>query len=201
MKSVYTNIAMFILLFSAFNNYAQKGSNLNSMTGLVEESVSKISQLFPGENPSIFLEFSSPADFEIFKSNLIGIFVKENFTVTTDKQTADVIVNYTLSNAGVRYNETFRDGLFGDYLVEREVSLNSSFNIERDGKIFQSNNVNSSKIDTVKYDEIKILENQSLPFTKGEIPTEPFFSSIIEPLIAVGTAVVTVILFFTVRSK
>ena len=57
------------------------------------------------------------------------------------------------------------------------------------------------KSDTVLFDEIKSLSNSSLPFTKGEAPAEPFFASLWEPVIAVGTAIVTIFLFFTIRSK
>ena len=58
-----------------------------------------------------------------------------------------------------------------------------------------------SIIDTVKVDELKYLQSESFPFTKGKIPPEPFLSGIAEPLIAIGVAAAVVILFFSVRSK
>jgi len=48
---------------------------------------------------------------------------------------------------------------------------------------------------------VKSLENPNHPFTKGNIPAEPFFESIPEPVLAIGTAATAVILFFILRSK
>jgi hypothetical protein len=48
---------------------------------------------------------------------------------------------------------------------------------------------------------VKSLENQALPFTKGEVPPEPLFSSLLEPAVALGTAAVVIYLFFSIRSK
>jgi len=56
-------------------------------------------------------------------------------------------------------------------------------------------------IDTVDANKIKNIEDPAIPFTQAALPAEPFFSSIYEPVIAVGAAALTVILFFTVRSK
>ncbi len=56
-------------------------------------------------------------------------------------------------------------------------------------------------MDTVKVDDIKFLENESFPFTKGTTPSEPFLSGFAEPLIAIGTAAAVIVIFFTVRSE
>ncbi len=93
----------------------------------------------------------------------------------------------------------FRDGWFGAHYVQRYCALY--------GNYLQSFSVEGKKdfefsiIDTVKVEEIKYLQNESFPFTKGKIPPEPFLSAIAEPLIAIGTAAAVVILFFSVRSK
>lgn len=49
--------------------------------------------------------------------------------------------------------------------------------------------------------DVKNLENISYPFTQAQLPAEPFLASVYEPVIAVGVTAITVILFFTVRSK
>jgi hypothetical protein len=58
-----------------------------------------------------------------------------------------------------------------------------------------------TRIDTVKVDDLKSLENDSFPFTKGTIPPEPFLSGFAEPLIAIGIAAAVIVIFFTVRSE
>jgi hypothetical protein len=55
--------------------------------------------------------------------------------------------------------------------------------------------------DTIWVKDINTLENESFDFTKGQIPTEPFFLSIWEPVIAIGIAAAVIILFFSIRSQ
>ncbi len=110
-------------------------------------------------------------------------------------------LNFTLSEVKIIYKDIFRDGILGEYLVERETNLNNSFFIENKNEIGKVNNFSFTKLDTVKYDDIKKLENIAFSFTSAEVPSEPFFSSILEPVIAVGTAAVAVYLFFNIRSN
>ena len=56
-------------------------------------------------------------------------------------------------------------------------------------------------MDTISYDNFAFIENNSLPFTNANVPSEPFLPSIIEPVIAITAIAVTIILFFTVRTK
>ena len=85
--------------------------------------------------------------------------------------------------------------------MEREAALSGSYILKEDEKMIKSGMFNFSKIDTVKYDDINSLENQGIPFTTAEVPPEPFFSSLLEPAIAIGAAALTIYLFFNVRSK
>ena len=93
----------------------------------------------------------------------------------------------------------FKDGWFGSHYVQRFETIygnylqSSSESMKKEFKITQ--------LDTVKVEEIKNLENESFPFTKGTIPSEPFLSGFAEPIIAIGTAAAAVVLFFTIRSK
>ena len=117
------------------------------------------------------------------------------------KKEADEIINYSLDEAGVKYLDVFRDGLFGNYKVKRKIYLNGSLNIVRNNKIVSAKEIKLTEIDTVNYDKVKSLENFSLPFTQSNLPSVPFISGIIEPAVAIGTAVIAVYLFFKIRSK
>jgi len=99
----------------------------------------------------------------------------------------------------VEYGEIFRDGWFGTHYVERFSTISGNYLHTFSGgekKEFEITNV-----DTIKVENIKILENDSFPFTKGTIPPEPFLSGVAEPIIAIGTAAAAVALFFIIRSK
>jgi hypothetical protein len=108
-------------------------------------------------------------------------------------------INIVMDNAGVEYGDLDRSGLFGDYYALRTVFIS--------GNYFTSSSVNPlsdyflSVTDTIWVKDINTLENESFDFTKGQIPTEPFFLSIWEPVIAIGIAAAVIILFFSIRSQ
>ena len=104
-----------------------------------------------------------------------------------------------MEKAEVEYSEQERDGWFGDYFVPRTVFLQGNYFNSYSGKGLQEFNI--SVMDTVNVENIGEFENDSFPFTKGEVPAEPFFSSLLEPVIAIGVAAAAVVLFFSVRSK
>jgi len=68
-------------------------------------------------------------------------------------------------------------------------------------KTIKSFELNEIKKDTVNLSDLSEIENQNLPFTKGKVPSQPFFTGFWEPIIAVSTLILTVILLFTIRSK
>jgi len=108
-------------------------------------------------------------------------------------------INIVMENAGVEYGDLDRSGWFGDYYAPRTIFISGNYFTTISAKPLSEYYI--SVIDTIKVDDINTLENESFPFTKGQIPTEPLFSSIWEPVIAIGIAAAAVILFFSIRSK
>ncbi|MFC2139485.1 hypothetical protein ACFLR4_02375 [Bacteroidota bacterium] len=191
---------IFIFVFSGIT-FSQSRKNAEILTDLVDESLTFISQGWSSQNPEVYINYTSQNNFRFFKDRVAAELMNAGTKLITDKDSAELILNYTIYSVNIDYNETFRDGLFSDYLVEREAGLNCSFSLEKNDEVIDAANLVFSNVDTVKYAEIKDLENVLLPFTQAEIPPEPFFSSLLEPVIAIATAVVTLFLFFTVRSK
>lgn len=76
-----------------------------------------------------------------------------------------------------------------------------SYLIVKSNNMIQPFEYAAAKTDTIKLEEISALENQTLPFTQAKIPAQPLLTSLLEPIIVVGTLIVTVILLFTVRGK
>ena len=109
-----------------------------------------------------------------------------------------VRVNFVLDNALVEYSEPEKNGIFGEFLTERKIELSGNYFISGKSQI---NDFNLVEKDTINVEDVEKIENRSYPFTQGELPPEPFFSSLLEPIVAISAAAVTVILFFTVRSK
>ena len=109
------------------------------------------------------------------------------------------MINYSIDNASVKYGEMERDGFWGDFIMPRKIELGGNYSLSN--RIINSQTFNLTYYDTVAVDNVKVIENPSFPFTQGEVPSEPFFSGLFEPVVAIGSAAIAVILFFTIRSK
>jgi hypothetical protein len=190
--------AFLVFLFSVSEIFAQPKTNLDVFYILVDSSVNQfISQLTEAED-SIELELNLGESYSIFENKIIaGLYSSGKFIAEKNKNAR--YINYIINDAKVEYGEIFRDGFFGDYYIPRKIFLKGNYLVKTNSAFFKE--FNYSFNDTIKYDEINNVENDSYPFTKGDIPSEPFFSGLFEPVVAIGTAALAVILFFTIRSK
>jgi hypothetical protein len=191
-------IILCILSGGLYSTAVAQQSNLQKIYSSIENSLDNNIKTNNKEN--LFLNYSSPPNYKLLKNRIL-LWLAENDTVVMKKKEADEIINYSLDEAGVKYLDVFRNGLFGSYKVKRKIYLNGSLNIVRNNKIVFAKKIKLTDIDTVNYDKVKSLENFSLPFTQSKLPAAPFISGIIEPAVAIGTAVITVYLFFKIRSK
>lgn len=199
-NNIFSKYIFVVIVFAfSISLNAQQKTNLNAIYELIDKSALEINSEF-NSNDLKKIKYISPSEYNILEQRVLFAFSKEgisNSKVNNEKST----LNYSLNNVGVEYIEIFKDGAFGDLLLERKSFIIGSYIFEKNNQIIASNEFEFSLTDTVKVDQISKIENISLPFTHNELPAEPFFTSILEPVIAVGTAVVTVILFFSVRSK
>jgi hypothetical protein len=192
-------LSILILLCGIIN--AQVKTNLNVVDQLVEKTVTEISGALSGKSNDLEFHYYSSEEMMILKSSFVSSLLKNGYKIITDGNKKSSKLELALNSIDVNYTDTFRDGLFGNYLVERKIDLTGNYFISSDGKISDVVEFESTSLDTLDYEIIQTVENRALPFTRSELPSEPFFSSLLEPAIAIGAAAVTIYLFFTVRSK
>lgn len=192
-----------LLIIFFFTSYlsAQPLTNLEQVFGLIDKSGKEISASLNSQLNEIRLKYNCPLEYKILEQRIEFAFSRGSINFNRESSANGAVLNYNLDKAGINYKKVFKDGWFGDMLVEREAVVRGTYILENKGVFLSSEKFEYAVTDTIKKDDINKLENLSLPFTKNEIPPEPFFSGLLEPVIAVGTAVITVILFFTVRSK
>ena len=193
---------LFLLIFpfSFTLSDAQTKTNLEIFYSLVDSSVAKINQNINSKNLKV--TFSTGDYYRLFQNQVIADFVKLGRTVLSDstKLSSDFeTINYSIDNANVKYGDMERNGLLGDFVMQRKIELSGSYSISKE--TVSSERYDFAYTDTVSVDNAKAIENPSFPFTQAEIPSEPFFSGLFEPAIAIGSAALAVILFFTIRSK
>lgn len=203
-KKLFIPLKLFFLIVLFFGggkiSFA-KESNLQILYSLVDSSTSEIIKQLRNIDKSIKLEFELGEGYSVFENHIVKAFVENNFDVVDQKDSNKnfVLVNYVLDNAKVNYGEVYRDGLLGDYLLPRKILVSGNYLINSDPILVKD--FQYLYEDTVLVNNVKNLESYSFLFTKGEIPSEPFFSSLFEPLIAISAAAIAVFLFFTIRSK
>ena len=191
----------FLSLFFVVNLYPQSPTNLEQFNSLTDSLTAKIIDKLPGDQDKILLTQNLGEQYSLFSNHIKTVFIKNGKEVLDFPLEGLNIphVNIVIESAGVEYTEMFRDGWFGAHYVKRHCVLYGNYlqSFSTEGK----REFEFSIVDTVKVEDIKDLQNDSFPFTKGKIPPEPFLSGIAEPLIAIGVAAAVVILFFSVRSE
>ncbi|MCX6169116.1 MAG: hypothetical protein NTX65_07250 [Ignavibacteriales bacterium] len=199
MKTKFSAVSILFFIPILFLN-AQTQNNIDVIYNLIERSVAQADSLLGGKQ-AINLSVTTAAPLEILKPKVLQLFSNRGYLLTASGAESAIPVNYTITSATVEYNNSFTNGFFGNIGLERKLTLKGSFNVVESGQIIKPVEFTESVTDTVKLDEISNLENKSIPFTQGQIPSEPLLSTFWEPIIVVGTLIVTVILLFTVRSK
>jgi len=189
-----------LFLLISVSTIAQTKTNLDVIYKLIDKSVSKADSVL-GSKQTINLSFTSSSQLEVLKPKIFQTFSAHGYSLTTSTNESNPAVNYTVTSLKVEYKNPFSNGLFGGLLLEREISFNCSLTITNADKTIKSFSYTESQIDTVKLDEISGLENQTLPFTQSTIPSTPLLSNLWEPIIVVGTLIVTIVLLFSIRSK
>ncbi len=199
LPSVYFTFILILITFASIN--AQSKDNLSIFFNLADSASNNIINILPVNCKEVKINFEQGSDFGVFTNQILNNFKLKNINIFLGNiDSANIpVINLTIINAKVSYGSLFREGILGDYFSERTLVLSGNYSILNNGTFVKGFNYSYS--DTLNYNQIKQFENISYPFTKGEIPAEPFFASLYEPVVAVGASALAIILFFTIRSK
>ncbi|GAB4135383.1 MAG: hypothetical protein Fur0015_08240 [Ignavibacteriales bacterium] len=175
---------------------SQTVTNIDLFYNQIDSVVIKIKRELSGVE-KIKLEFISPADLSYLKSHVFYSFAKNKII----SDTANDAVEFKIDKASVRYENLEKENFLGEFIADRFIEVSGSYLIKKNSDIVFSHDIHEEYSDKVSASDIKELENNSLPFTQGKFPAEPFFNSLYEPIIAVSAIAISVYLFFSVRSK
>lgn len=198
MKKLF--ITYCVLILSPAFLLGQTKTNLENYFQLIDNSVAKVSQTL-SKDTSVVLTVSGPASLELLKSKVFESFSKHGFKVSNESAPQNYKAVYTFHQTSVEYLNAEKESFFGNIVAERIINLKGNILLTTPENQVKTFDVNESQKDTVSVDEIKNLEDASVPFTQGKMPETPFFSNLLEPVLVVGTLITTIILLFTVRGK
>lgn len=179
---------------------AQESDNYSLFKGLVVKSIENIIAESGNNNKFDSLSLNSVESYSSLNSEAQIYFFKSGLLNSSANKTGKSF-EYSIDHALISYDDIFRDGFLGEFMLVRTAELSGKYIIKENSKIVNADTFIVSISDTTSLDNKSKLENPALPFTQSQFPAEPFFSGLLEPVIAVGTFVVTLLLFFTVRSK
>ncbi len=191
--------ALFFFLFIGISIFAQSRTNLEIINALVDSSTLVLSSQITDSISEYNIEYQTVAEYSMLNNRAENSFVRNGIAVSLDK--ANNKISYSISKAGVNYSDLFKDGLLGGYLLERKIILSGEYVVENSSSILHADTFHYSVTDTIQFENRDFVENRSLPFTKGNVPSEPFSPSMLEPIVAITAVVITVVLFFSVRSN
>jgi len=194
-------LLILLILLNTPEIESQTKTNLDVFYSLTDSLVDQINYEIPSSEKKILLTLNLGQSYSLFSNS-----IKERFKQSGKEildQPPDELkiphVDIVMEGAGIEYGEMFRDGWFGTHYIQRYSTIFGNYlqTFSESGK----REFEITWMDTVKVDDIKFIENESFPFTKGTTPSEPFLSGFAEPLIAIGTAAAVIVIFFTVRSE
>ncbi len=197
----FVKIIFFSLLFSSTTLFSQSKTNLEVFYSLNDSLTSRIINNLPTGEERIQLKLNLGDSYSIFANRIRSGFTENGIEISQSAVNDTTLpgINIVMESAGVEYGDLDRSGWFGDYYTPRTIFISGNYFTTISAKPLSEYYI--SVIDTIKVVDINTLENESFLFTKGQIPTEPLFSSIWEPVIAIGIAAAVVILFFSIRSE
>lgn len=195
-KLIQILLSVLILQSLSIAQYQSNFEQIDSLLGISASEISNELDL----NKKYTLEFVGSSNYKILESKIIGHLQGNGIELSTE-QNGNSKLNYNVDEARIEYGDVYRDGLFGTYNVRRSAQISGSYNIIKDGNFGDSKNFSFALTDSVLYSDISNLENIGYSFTTAEVPEEPFFSSTLEPVIAIGSAAVAIYLFFNIRSR
>ncbi len=190
---------LFVLLLFKTSAYPQAISNLDKFYTLIDSASSLLIKDL-GDAKKVNLELNFGIDYSVFANQVRGKLLRNGVQLVGDNSDEQnfVRVNFVVDNSFVEYSEAEKDGIFGDFFTERTINLSGNYFISNNSQV---KDFKLTSVDTINVEEVEYVENRSYPFTLGDLPPEPFFSSLLEPIVAIGAAATVIILFFSVRSQ
>lgn len=203
MKFVTKYLLLILIIISIIpvKSVGQLKTNLNVFYSLTDSLVNKINSEIPSDEKKILLTLNLGQSYSLFSNNIRDKFTKDGREILS--QPPDELnvptVDIVIEGAGVEYGEMFRSGFFGEHYIQRYSTIFGNYlqTFSTEGK----QEFEITQLDTVKVEDINSLQNPSYPFTQAAVPPEPFLSGFAEPVIAIGTAALVIVLFFTIRSE
>ncbi len=194
---IYLGLLLLLFYQSAI---CEPTTNLNIIDSLLKESYSQSFEKFYLNNQdTLCFMFSDMVFSDYYEKSLIDYAFANNIKLKKVKsnQLNESYIKIMPVILDISYQENLNNYI-------RIITLNfSAVEIYPNGEINSKFDKKFNYTDTLKESDLRFIENEAFPISKGKKKDKElgFLDKILEPVIIVATSALTVILFFTVRSK
>ncbi|MCE1189734.1 MAG: hypothetical protein LWX56_11415 [Ignavibacteria bacterium] len=200
----YTMLMIMSITFIPSKNncaFAQVKSNLEILNSFADSAFSQIMPAMHSIHANPSLQLVSPTHAQILEPRIREDFkflfmARSLFDDTTSKSK----IIYNLEKVELNYPELYRDGFLGNYYFTRSIVFSGSLSYVYRSQIIKKD-FSFVHLDTLKLEQKDQIENSGFQITQKQLPSEPFFVSLTEPLIVTATLVISVYLLFTTRGS
>ena len=143
-----------------------------------------------------------PAAHAWYLEHVIHSSARAHGLVPSEDTAAQCDARFGIEQIGVTYEDARRTWIFGEQVMDRTVRLAGTVKFVEvgTGAILVSRPFTSSVRDTVPVVGFESLESPGIPSTHGVPPPSGMFSSLVEPIVLIGSVAVAVYLLFSVRN-
>jgi hypothetical protein len=193
-------IVIIIFLLSFISSYSQSGpiKNFRILDSLIQKQSILFAEIIKTKNINkIRLNFSENPASWLVKQHFYSAFTEKKIEVNYESDTGNPILNVNIKTIAIDYllyNQD-NDSLIRNATVDIDANLSSSGNIE-----IISNGKSLFK-DIISREDINFIKSDN-EFANAPVPQKKktFFEEIAIPFVVVTTAILTVVILFTVRS-
>lgn len=198
MKHFIVPITFFLTFFSLSAQTVKSNKEILD-SFFLDYSLEIINKLSETRNSEIILKFDETAS-SYFQDFLTNELLKSKIKIFTKAGIGDELleIKVSLTDFQIIYE------LLPDDDFKRSIRFKSTcFITDKNGSVNQLTNIKREFTDNLSADKMQTVEDPLLPVTKGKVPPpkSSWYDEILEPAIIISASVVSIILFFSVRSK
>lgn len=200
MKKVIYSV-LFLMLF-----FGESRANLTTNKVLIDSALSDFSlsllQKLDAYNIDAVILQSDDNFPSYFLDNITNTLIQKGKKIFTkigeESSTKYLRIKLFQKKFDIRYELNKDEGYSRNFDFEIIV-----FKIDKSGEISELLNFQTNAKDELTSSELQGIEDANFPITKGKVPSKKssWLDEVLEPVVIISASIVSVVLFFTVRSK
>ena len=197
---------LILLAWAAPESAGQEGSppsNLTRIRGVLARAADSLAVALADQTPGAVRLAVEPSEIAWLAEEQFSNRLRGSGWTPVEAADSGWLLKVVVDDISVVYRNAGQTGVFGRELLDRTVS--ADLRLRASAGEFTEPSVDTrlsySARDTIATTDVEFVETSYLPFTQGRVPQGGFFSTVLEPVVVIGTIAVAVLLLFTVRSK